>query len=147
MTRRYRRVVRPEDRGSATLELVVLAPGLLLLVGLLVVAGRFALAQGSVEAAARDAARTASLARTPADATAKATTGAGATLAAQGLDCAVTAVDVDTTGFAVPAGQEAEVTVTVGCEVSLADVALPGLPGARTVAATVHSPLDTYRQR
>ena len=147
MIRRPRRVRGANDRGSATLELVVLAPGLLLLAGLLIVAGRLALAQGSVEAAARDAARTASLARTAADATAQATTGAGTTLAAQGLDCASTAVDVDTTGFTVPAGQPAEVTVTVRCQVALADVALPGLPGTRDGAATGHSPLDTYRQR
>ena len=135
------------DRGSVTLELAVAAPGLLLIAGLLVVTGRLAIAQSSVDAAARDAARTASLARTAPDAVALATTSADALLAGQGLACASTAVDVDAAGFAAPAGQAAEVTVTVVCKVALADVALPGLPGTKTITATVHSPLDTYRGR
>jgi Flp pilus assembly protein TadG len=130
-----------------TLELAVAVPGLLLLGALLVVAGRLAVAQTSVDAAAADAARTASLARTPAEAVAQATAGAGATLAAQGLRCSGTAVDVDASGFAVPAGSPAQVSVTVSCDVTLADLAVPGLPGVREMTATVHSPLDTYRQR
>ena len=54
-----------DDRGSMTLELVVWAPGLLLIISLLVVAGRVSSAKGAVELAAVEAARTASIARSP----------------------------------------------------------------------------------
>lgn len=135
------------ERGSLTLELAVLAPGLLLLLSLLIVGGRVAVAGGSVEAAARDAARTASIARGPDQAQAESTATANQSLARQGLDCSATTVDVTTAGFAVPVGQPAQVTATVSCRVDLADLALPGLPGARTVTATATSPLDTYRER
>ena len=49
------------DEGSAALELVVLAPVLLVLIALVIGAGRTSIAQSSVDAAARDAARQASL--------------------------------------------------------------------------------------
>jgi len=135
------------ERGSATLELVVWAPGLLLLLGLLAAAGRITAAQGVVEQAAVDAARTASVARTPSQARSDAHTTAGATLAGSALHCATLTVAVDTRGFAVPVGQPATVTATVTCPVRLADLALPGLPGSRTVTAQARSPLDTYRER
>jgi Flp pilus assembly protein TadG len=138
---------RPRERGSMTLELAVLAPALLLLVGLLIVGGRVAIATGSVEAAARDAARTASIARTPTQARTHAMATATTTLAAQALQCSTTTVDVTTAAFAVAVGQPAQVGATVTCQVALADLALPGLPGTRTVTGSATSPLDTYRER
>ncbi len=36
-------------------------------------------------------------------------------------------------------------TVTVTCEVPLADLALLGVPGSRTVTGTASSPVDVYR--
>ena len=137
----------PGERGSATLELVVWAPGLLLLLGLLAAAGRITSAQGVVEQAAVDAARTASVARTPGQARSDAHRTAGATGAGSALHCTALTVAVDTRGFAVPVGQPATVTATVTCPVRLADLALPGLPGSRTVTAQASSPLDTYRER
>ena len=138
---------RDGERGSMTLELAVLAPALLLLVGLLIIGGRVAIATGSVEAAARDAARTASIARTPAQASTDATATATTTLTAQGLQCSNTTVEVTTAGFAVPVGQPAQVSATVTCQVALADLALPGLPGTRLVIGAATSPLDTFRER
>ena len=52
-----------------------------------------------------------------------------------------------TTGFATPVGTPATVSATVTCVVELSDLALPGVPGTRTVTVTVTSPLDTYRER
>lgn len=135
------------ERGSLTLELTVLAPALLLLVGLLIVGGRVAIAGGSVEAAARDAARTASIARSPGEARTQGTATVISTLTSQGLRCSATTVHVSTAGYSVPVGQPAQVTATVTCRVALADIALPGIPGARTVTASATSPLDTYRER
>jgi len=148
---RHRRVAGTHgergERGSTTLELVVWAPGLLLIVALLTVAGRVNGANAAVEQAATDAARTASIARTSSAAQTAATASAQATLVGQGLQCAGAIVTVDTAGFAAPPGQPATVTATVTCPVRLADLAVPGLPGTRTVRHTVVSSLDTFRER
>ncbi len=135
------------ERGSTTLELVVWAPGLLLLIGLLTVAGRVNSANAAVEQAAVDAARTASSARSAAGARDRARASAQTTLAAQGLQCTTTTLTLDTSGFATRPGQSATVTATVTCPVRLADLALPGLPGTRTVSHTATSSLDTFRER
>ena len=141
------RLGHPGDRGAATLELVVWAPGLLLIIGLLVVAGRVNSANAAVEQAADDAARTASIARSPASASATARDSAQRTLASQGLACTTTTVTVDTSGFTAAPGQPATVTATVSCAVRLSDLSLPGLPGTRTVSHTATSALDTFRER
>ena len=141
------RLAGRDERGSTTLELVVWAPGLLLLLGLLTVAGRVNSANAAVEQAAVDAARTASSARTAAAAAGLAQAGAGRTLAAQGLQCTTTTVALDTSGFATPPGQSATVTATVTCPVRLSDLSIPGLPGTRTVSHTATSSLDTFRER
>ena len=134
------------DEGSTVIEVVVLAPALMLFIGLIVAGGRLAIAHQAIEATAAQAARSASLARTQADAVNVAQTSAAATLQTQGLACLSSTVSVDAAGFALPAGTPASVGATVTCQVNLADT-LPGLPGALTISATVRSPLDTYRER
>lgn len=138
---------REGSRGSAALELVILAPVFLGLLGLVIAAGRTALAQGSIDAAARDAARQASIALTPAAAQAAGQASARAALRLDGLDCNPVVV-VDTSQFTtVPAGRPAAVTAAVTCTVPLANLALPGLPGTATLRAQFTSPLDIYRSR
>jgi Flp pilus assembly protein TadG len=140
--------VRPSsDRGSATVELVILAPTLLLFLLLAIYAGRVAMARQSVHAAAADAARSASIARTQAAAAGNARAVADATLAAEGLRCVDTQVDLDTAAFTAPIGTPGTVAATVTCTVDLTDLTLPGVPGSRRLTATVTSPLDTYRER
>jgi Flp pilus assembly protein TadG len=134
------------EDGNAVLELVVLAPVLFALVGLVIAAGRTSIAQGSVDAAARDAARQASIALTPAAAARAAVVSAQAALHRDGLGCRPVVV-VDTSQFAIPPGQPAAVRATVSCTVSLANLALPGLPGSARLQATFISPLDIYRSR
>lgn len=136
---------RHDERGSVSLELAILAPALLLLLGALVFAGRAATSSATVEQAAREAARDASLAR-DADA-ARSTALASAQRELAGSDCASTDVAVDTTGFATPLGTNASITVTVRCTISLADLAIPGLPGTHTITAAATSPIDRYRTR
>jgi TadE-like protein len=137
---------RPDD-GNAALELVILAPILLGLLGLLIAAGRTTIAQGSVDAAARDAARQASVSATPAAAQASGQASARAALRQDGLDCAPVVL-IDTSQFtSVPPGRPASVTASVACAVPLADLALPGLPGTASLHASFSSPLDVYRSR
>jgi Flp pilus assembly protein TadG len=135
------------DRGNAALELVVLAPVLLFVLGLVVAAGRTSIAQGSVDAAARDAARQASISLTPGAAQAAALASAQAALSRDGLDCDPV-VTVDTSQFvSVPVGEPATVTAKVTCQVPLSDLLVPGMPGSRTLRSTFRSPLDPYRER
>jgi Flp pilus assembly protein TadG len=135
------------DKGNAALELVILAPILLALLSLVIAAGRTTVAQGSVDAAARDAARQASIALTPADAQAAGLVSARAALRQDGLSCSP-AVAIDTSQFtSVPVGRPAAVTAVVSCAVPLANLALPGLPGTARLSASFTSPLDIYRSR
>lgn len=140
---------RDSEGGNAALELVILAPIVLLLISFVIAAGRTSIAQGSVQAAARDAARQASISRTPAQAQSAAQLSAGAELAQEGLDCSPAPfVHVDVHQFVtVAVGQPATVTAYVRCSVPLSDLLLPGMPGSKTLRAKFTSPLDPYRGR
>lgn len=138
---------RTGERGSATVELVLIAPALLALFALTVLAGRIVLAGGTVEQVAAAGARAASLTRSPTEATAAAQAAVGTAMGEQHLQCRTVTVTVDTSGFAVPLGQPASVRVEVSCRVQLADLSLPGLPGSRLLADHAISPLDPYRGR
>lgn len=142
-----RTLTTARDRGSAVIEAVMLAPVLMLFIILVLFGGRWALAQQAVQASAAEAARAASLARTADQAHASAASAAGTSLTNQQVACASQSVTVDTAGFAVPVGQPAMVAATVTCVVDMNDLAAPGVPGTRTLTATMRSPLDTYRAR
>jgi Flp pilus assembly protein TadG len=135
------------DRGDAALELLILAPVMLALIGLVIAAGRTSVAEGAVEAAARDAARQASISLTPAAARQAALASAYAALRGDGLACKPTVTLDVAQGFATPLGQPAEVSASVSCTVRLSDLLVPGLPGSRTLTARFTSPLDPYRSR
>ncbi len=141
------RVRRDRERGSVTLELAIVFPAVLLLLVVVVLAGRLQVATGAVENAAAAAAREASIARTADAARTAATATAADTLAQQGITCSPSTVAVDTTGFAVPVGRPAQVAVTIRCAIPLDDLAIPGLPGARVISADATSVLDRYRSR
>ena len=137
-----------DERGSAAIEAAILAPPLLVLIGLAIVGGRIQVAGGAIEGAAHDAARAASISRTAGEAHANALAAAGATLGQQGLHCASLTVVVNTAGFAVPVGQPATVSAAVTCVVDFSDlVGVDGLPGSKTLTASFVSPLDTFRTR
>lgn len=133
------------DDGSMTVELAILAPALLVLLALLVFAGRTETSASSVEQAARAAARDASLARTADAARDAATTTADRELASS--NCTSTSVDVDASGFAAPIGTDASVSVTVRCTFAMGDLAAPGVPRTKIVTGHATSPIDRYRSR
>jgi len=135
------------ERGSLTLELAILTPAVLTLLGLVILAGRVEVAASAVDQAAAAAARAASLARTPQQAQDAATTTANQSLTDQDLTCAALTVTVTTAGFDVPVGQPADVAVRVSCTISLSGLGVPGMPASRTLTSTTTSPLDTYRSR
>lgn len=137
---------RRDERGSAAVEIVLLAPMLGALVLVVIFGGRLALARQTVQAAAADAARAASIARSAGEAERSATRIAQATMSNQGVACATTAIEVDTSGFRQPSGTSASTSVTITCDVATADLSLP-LPGTTRVSATSSSELDLFRGR
>ncbi|CAA9411080.1 MAG: hypothetical protein AVDCRST_MAG75-2754 [uncultured Propionibacteriaceae bacterium] len=129
------------------MELAVLIPGLIVVLGLMVVGGRLWFARSTVTEAAYNAARAASLARTAAQAASDGPTAGTRALATDGLACSPAVVTVSTEAFVVPVGQPATVTSTVSCRVVFSDVLLPGMPGSLVIRSTGAAALDTYRSR
>ena len=138
---RRRRRWADGDDGSASTELVLVTPLLVVLLLFVVLAGRLAHADLQVTDAAHQAARAASLSRSAADARTAALHTAQASLADQGLTCTALTVDTDTSRFR-PGGS---VTVSLTCAVSLADLAGLGVPGTTAMNARHTSPLDRFR--
>jgi Flp pilus assembly protein TadG len=142
-----RRHAPKNERGAAAVELTLLVPALLLVLGLLVVGGRLWFARTTVNEAAQTAARAASLARS-AGAAGSAGREAGAqSLTTAGLHCRATSVLINTAAFGVPVGTPATVTSTVLCIVNFSDVFLPGWPGSMELTGRGSAALDTYRAR
>ena len=129
------------DRGSATLELVLVTPLLLMLVLLAVGAGRLATARADVDGTARAAARAASIRRDPASASRAAWQTAVATLAERRVTCRRLDLATDTRAFQ-PGGW---VAVELTCTVDLSDLSLLRLPGSRAIHARFVESLDTFR--
>ncbi|WP_436788887.1 TadE/TadG family type IV pilus assembly protein [Yinghuangia sp. YIM S10712] len=130
-----------DEHGSATVELVLLVPLLVLVLLFVVAVGRFASARGLVDDAAHQAARAASLTRSAPAAERAAYDAAHAALAGAGVTCTSLAVSVNTDRFA-PGGR---VRVAVSCTVSLAEMSALGLPGHRTLEGSASSVVDTHR--
>nr|WP_328707706.1 pilus assembly protein [Streptomyces mesophilus] len=116
---------------------------LVALLCMMAIAGRIQLAQGVADAAARDAARTASLADIPAEAEGAARDAALASLQRSGMTCADIDVALQTQEGTL--GTSGTVTATVSCTAPLDDIAFPGVPGAKTLSATMTSVIDEWR--
>ncbi|MFH8736800.1 TadE/TadG family type IV pilus assembly protein [Streptomyces sp. NPDC017964] len=146
MSRLLRRLMR-QDRGSYALETAVLAPVLIAILGLMIAFGRITDADGAVDSAAHAAARAASLERDAGTAQTKAQDAVTRSLSGEGITCQTSNVAIDTSGYATDVGETATVTASISCTANLSDIALPGLPGAKTLSASWTSPIDTYRAR
>ena len=137
----------PNQRGAATVELTLLVPALLLVVGLLVAGGRLWFARTTVNEAAQTAARAASLSRSAYVAASAGQEAGSQSLATAGLRCRSTSVSINTAAFSVPAGTPSSVSSTVACRVDLSDIVLPGWPGSIQLIGQGSAALDTYRSR
>ena len=129
------------ENGSFTVELVVLAPVLVLFALLAVALGRYEMAREQVIGAARAAAEAASVAQSPALAQSAADLAAEPGVEPLGHACAGFSVNTDTSEFR-PSGV---VRVTVTCRVDFSDLLVPGIPGFTTVRVVQVVPLDPYR--
>jgi Flp pilus assembly protein TadG len=129
------------DRGSVAVEVAVVAPAFVILMLLVVFAGRVSEADGNVRRSTSEAARAASLRQYPEDAASDAESVARTNLSATGVNCVDLAVDVGTDDFSAGG----TVTVTVTCTASMADVTLLGVPGTRTFTARAVEVIDRHR--
>ena len=136
-----------DQRGAAAVELTLLVPALLLMLGLLVAGGRLWFARTTVNEAAQTAARAASLARSASAASSAGQDAGAQSLATAGLRCRTTSVSINTTAFGVPAGTPSTLTSTVSCVADFSDVLLPGWPGSMELTGRGSAALDTYRGR
>ena len=129
------------QHGSLAVEAALVAPVLLVLMLLVVYAGRAAQADADVRVAAARAARAASLTADATSALETAQATAAGNLATAGVVCSQldTAVDTDQ----LQAG--GLVTVTVACRVDNADLALLAVPGSRWSTSAATQVIDTYR--
>ena len=110
------------SRGSASTELAILVPALVVL-GLVLAAGaRLHWAQAQVREAAAAAARAATIVNSAELAQQRARQVVSDDLAALGMHCVGLSVQVDGAAFAMPVGQQADVLVEVGCNVQFADL-------------------------
>ena len=138
---------RPEHGSGPAVSAAILMPVFALVLLAIVAGGRVSNAGDATDQAARAAARIASIQRDPNLAETAATTAAQAALASRGLSWGAVTVAVNTDGLHSPLGQPSTVTATVSCQVKLAELAFPGLPGDHTVTATFTSPVDQKRER
>jgi len=129
------------DRGSVAVETAVVAPALVVLMLLVVYAGRISHLDASVQRAASEASRAATLAGTPQAAEEAAADAARDNLGTTSTPCSNLAIEVDTTDFR-PGGS---VTATIRCGASMSDVALLGVPGSRTFTASSTEVIDRFR--
>jgi Flp pilus assembly protein TadG len=130
-----------DERGSVVLEVVLLAPVLILILAAVMGGARVTLAHQRVDAAAAQAARAASTASSPTAAATMARSAARAAASTGGLDCTSMKVAVDVTAFH-PGGM---VTVRVSCSADLGS-GVPGLSGHRTISGSRSEIIDTYGQ-
>jgi Flp pilus assembly protein TadG len=138
---------KPNERGAVTVELVLVVPALVIMLGLLIAGGRLWFARVTVTEAAQSSARSASLARSASEATQVGQAAGAQSLSTAGLACSSQLVQVKTSAFGVEVGNPATITATVSCQVSFGDLLLPGMPGSIALTRTGYSALDTYRGR
>jgi|SRR3954447_10584973 Flp pilus assembly protein TadG len=120
------------------IEMVILAPILLMFILLVVAFGRYVAVRGDVEAASRDAVRAASLERDSGSAASAAELTANAALGGRW-----TCTAAEQSGNFAAGGT---VTIQLSCEVPWSGLGLIGLNGSKTVTATSSAPLDLYRR-
>jgi hypothetical protein len=130
-------------RGSASAELVICTPVLVLVAVVAFALGRLVLDQSQVVDVARSAAEAASVWPTGPQAREAAELVAAYELIHDRVPCLTRPqVSVDTSDLA-PGGA---VSVEITCVVALSTVAVPGLPGTVTLHASAVAPVEQYRE-
>lgn len=127
-----------DDRGSASVELAILAPLVGILLACVVLVGRVQIARADLEGAARSAARDLSMARDPDAVQRDVEEGLDLTLKVGSPSCRSLSF--------TPVLRATEVSVTIACVVDLQAAAVLPVPGTMTVTARATEVVDTYRE-
>ena len=130
--------VETDDRGLSTIEVVILAPVMILFILVLVGFGQLVEGRGALDGAARDAARAGSIQKDHGTAMAEARKAARADL--EDVCSGPVSVVQKSAGFA----PDTLFTVEVSCEVR--GLSMIGLDIPTTLSASFSSPLDPYRR-
>ncbi|MEU1120744.1 MULTISPECIES: TadE/TadG family type IV pilus assembly protein [unclassified Streptomyces] len=131
---------REGDRGLSTVEVVILAPVMILFILVLVAFGQLVDGRGAIDGAARDAARAGSIQKDYGTAMAEARKAASADLA----DVCSGPVNVVQKSRGFDSDVDPFFTVEVSCQVR--GLAMLGLDIKTTLDATFSSPLDPLRR-
>ena len=136
---RARGAAAGRDRGLSTIEVVILAPVMILFILVLVAFGQLVDGRGALDGAARDAARAGSIQKEEGTAMAEARAAAAADLT--DICSGPVTVTKTSTGWA-----DAELfTVEVSCEVR--GLAMLGLDIPTRLTSTFTSPLDPFKRK
>ncbi|WP_345556043.1 TadE/TadG family type IV pilus assembly protein [Streptomonospora halophila] len=133
--------MRRREQGSASVELAVLTPLLILLALLTVLAYRMVAAEMTANTLAHAAARAATLQRTPAAAEQAARQSVANALRTHDLDCAAYSLELDIAGLEPGATVDAALT----CHVDLAGLSGLGVPLTSEVRGEASAVVDVYR--
>jgi Flp pilus assembly protein TadG len=136
----HRPCCRRADRGSLTVELIVLTPVFVLFVLVALAFGRFELARQQAVAGARAAADAAAVAGSSARAQQGAVAAAMPVLRSN-HSCTDPHIVVESQSLS----PGTMVKVSVSCRIDFADLLVPGFPGSTTVRAVQTAPIDPYR--
>lgn len=136
--------MRRGERGSASAELALLTPLLVLLALLTVLAYRTVSAETTANTVAHAAARAATLQRTPAAAEAAAQQAVAHALRTHDLSCASHNLELDIAGLEPGATVQARLT----CHADLSDLSgLGALPASTAIHGQASAVVDVYRSR
>jgi Flp pilus assembly protein TadG len=137
-------IPRSRERGTATVELLVVAIALLAFTGGLIGVGRLASARAALAGVAREAARAAANATTPTQAIRTGHQRGHQVAAGYQLDPGRLQVTVDPAGLL----RGGTLTVTASYQVPLDDLpTIDLLPGQLTLAARHQEPIDPHKSR
>jgi Flp pilus assembly protein TadG len=137
------------DEGSLTVELVVLTPVLFAMALMILIFGRVSESHQQVDSAAAAGAEAAAVLPDPTSAQTGASIEAAIDVSGQADTCLGSQVSTDVSHF-YPGGyvgvdQGGYVTVTVRCQVGLADISVLGMPTSVVAQASATAPIDPYR--
>jgi len=132
---------RRVERGSMSIEMVLLTPALVACILVLAAGARYVDARGQTSSAAFAAARAASLTSDEEAAIAAGREAASRSLADRGQACFRLTVHVDAGGF--HSGGHLRATVT--CVADLSDLTGFGLPGSKSFRSTAVVPIEDHR--
>ncbi|GAA0617297.1 pilus assembly protein [Kribbella sandramycini] len=129
------------ERGTMALEMVILAPILLILFMFLLACGRYFQTSSLLESAARDGARAASQSRSLPEAQGRLDDAVSRTMDQSIKSCKATAAGTVTSALTAGAPLSVEVT----CTIDYRDLNLLGIGGDTTITKRFSSSVDPYR--